>query len=194
MWSRELEVALAAKKATTTIPIVMTRAGDPVALGLVAESGATGRQCTGALGVQWELITERLEVLKDAVPKLARVGVLLSPAGEGRVLKELRSAAQDAQVEFGGDREKRENSTRTQRFRERFPDRQAEAGGRNYDDPAVRSFWPQEHGSLEACLSKYPVAGYFVRRRSLSMRAVSCSTGQTTLTCIGARRFMWTRS
>ena len=69
-------VALAAKRATTTIPIVMTRAGDPVALGLVASLARPGGNVTGVSGLSFDLITKRLEVLKDAVPKLARVGVL----------------------------------------------------------------------------------------------------------------------
>src|SRR4030095_12725389 len=69
-------VALAAKRATTTIPIVMTRAGDPVALGLVASLARPGGNVTGVSTLSFELITKRLEVLKDAVPKLARVGVL----------------------------------------------------------------------------------------------------------------------
>ena len=123
-------VALAAKKATTTIPIVMTRAGDPVALGLVASLARPGGNVTGLSTLPCELITKRLEVLKDAVPKLARVGVLLSPAGGGRVTERAQVGSSGAQVKIGGDRD----STRTQRFRERFPNRQAEAGGRNYDD------------------------------------------------------------
>ncbi len=90
-------VALAAKKATTTIPIVMTRAGDPVALGLVASLARPGGNVTGLASLSYELITKRLEILKDAIPKLARVGVL-RPAGGGAggdlQLKELRSAAQ----------------------------------------------------------------------------------------------------
>ena len=69
-------VALAAKKATTTIPIVMTRAGDPVALGLVASLARPGGNITGVSTLSFDLITKRLGVLKDAVPKLARVGVL----------------------------------------------------------------------------------------------------------------------
>jgi putative ABC transport system substrate-binding protein len=91
-------VALAAQKATTTIPIVMTRAGDPVALGLVASLARPGGNVTGLSTLSYELITKRLEVLKDAVPKLARVGVLLAPGGgvglsESALLKELRLTA-----------------------------------------------------------------------------------------------------
>ncbi len=66
--------ALAAKGATTTIPIVMTNVGDPVGAGLVASLAWPGGNVTGfsSLG---ELNTKRLEILKDAVPKLARVGL-----------------------------------------------------------------------------------------------------------------------
>ena len=86
-------VALAAKKATTTIPIVMTRAGDPVALGLVASLARPGGNVTGNSSLSLELNTKRLEVLKDAVPKLARVGLLRPAGGSDRGLKDLRAAA-----------------------------------------------------------------------------------------------------
>ena len=88
--------ALAAKRATTTIPIVMTNAGDPVGAGLVASLARPGGNVTGLSSLAPELNTKRLEILKDAVPKLARVG-LLRPAGAGIAadlqLKELRPAA-----------------------------------------------------------------------------------------------------
>jgi putative tryptophan/tyrosine transport system substrate-binding protein len=64
--------ALAAKKATTTIPIVMTIAGDPVALGLVASLARPGGNVTGLASLSTEVNTKRLEILKDAVPKLGR--------------------------------------------------------------------------------------------------------------------------
>jgi putative tryptophan/tyrosine transport system substrate-binding protein len=88
--------ALAAKKATTTIPIVMTAVGDPVGLGLVASLARPGGHVTGFSSLAPELNTKRLEILKDAVPKLARVG-LLRPSGRGisteRSVKELKPAA-----------------------------------------------------------------------------------------------------
>jgi putative ABC transport system substrate-binding protein len=90
-------VALAAKSATTTIPIVMVSAGDPVAAGLVASLGQPGGNVTGLSALSTELNTKRLEILKDAVPKLASVG-LLRPTGVSNLardlqLKELRAAA-----------------------------------------------------------------------------------------------------
>jgi ABC-type uncharacterized transport system substrate-binding protein len=91
---------LAAKKATTTIPIVMTSSADPVALGLVASLARPGGNVTGNSSLSPELNTKRLEILKDAVLKLARVGVLrqseVGPSGgqSGDIqLKELRPAA-----------------------------------------------------------------------------------------------------
>ncbi len=72
--------AMAAKSATTTIPIVMANVGDPVGVGLVASLARPGGNVTGFSSLSFELNTKRLEILKDAVPKLARVG-LLRPAG-----------------------------------------------------------------------------------------------------------------
>ena len=68
--------ALAAKSATTNIPIVMTNAGDPVGAGLVASLARPGGNVTGSASLSPELNSKRLEVLKDAVPMLARVGLL----------------------------------------------------------------------------------------------------------------------
>ncbi len=89
--------ALAAKSATTTIPIVMTNVGDPVGDGLVASLARPGGNVTGFSSLANELNTKRLEILKDAVPKLARVGLLWRPGtatGQDLQLKELRPAAQ----------------------------------------------------------------------------------------------------
>ena len=88
--------ALAAKGATATIPIVVTNASDPVAAGLIASLARPGGNVTGLSGLATELNTKRLEILKDAVPKLVRVGLLMSPtAGVSSDLqmKELRLAA-----------------------------------------------------------------------------------------------------
>jgi ABC-type uncharacterized transport system substrate-binding protein len=85
---------LAAKSATTTIPIVMTSASDPVGAGLVASLARPGGNVTGLSSLGTELITKRLEVLKDAVPRLSRVGVLRTlGSGAELELKELRPAA-----------------------------------------------------------------------------------------------------
>jgi putative tryptophan/tyrosine transport system substrate-binding protein len=84
---------LAAKSATTTIPIVMVNVGDPVGTGLVASLARPGGNVTGFSSLSYELNTKRLEILKDAVPKLARIGLLRLPGGQDPQLKELRPAA-----------------------------------------------------------------------------------------------------
>jgi len=111
-------VALAAKSATTTIPTVMVSAGDPVAAGLVVSLARPAGNITGLSALATELNTKRLEVLKDAAPKLARVG-LLRPTG-------VSNLARDFQL--------KELRTRRQRLRERFSNRETEAVGRDYDD------------------------------------------------------------
>jgi putative ABC transport system substrate-binding protein len=71
--------ARAAKQATVTIPIVMASSGDPVAMGLVASLARPGGNITGLSALAPELMGERLELLKEAVPKVSRVAVLLAP-------------------------------------------------------------------------------------------------------------------
>jgi ABC-type uncharacterized transport system substrate-binding protein len=67
---------LAAKRATTRIPIVIAHIGDAVATGVVASLAKPGGNVTGTSFLQTELDAKRLEVLKEAVPRLARVVVL----------------------------------------------------------------------------------------------------------------------
>src|SRR4026207_880073 len=88
--------ALAAKNATTAIPIVMIYTPDPVGLGLVVSLARPGGHVTGLAALAPELNTKRLEILKDAVPKLARIGLLWRPVvnvGQDLQLKELRLSA-----------------------------------------------------------------------------------------------------
>src|SRR6185503_10586420 len=95
--------ALEAKKATTTIPIVITNVPDPVALGLVDSLARPGGNVTGLTTLASELNTKRLEVLKDVVPKLDRVGLLRRSSynpGEEIQLEELRAAASALKVKL----------------------------------------------------------------------------------------------
>jgi len=112
---------LAAKKATTTIPIVMLGFPDPVAAGMVASLARPGDNITGFSGLNPELNTKRLEILRDAVLKLSRVGVLRqagSPATADLPLKELRAAApvlklKLEEIETEADAKGLENAFRT---------------------------------------------------------------------------------
>ena len=75
------QLVRAAKNATKTIPIVMAGAGlDPVEAGLVESLARPGGNVTGITNLSRELGGKRLELLKEAVPKLARVAVLYDPA------------------------------------------------------------------------------------------------------------------
>ncbi|HSE87315.1 MAG TPA: ABC transporter substrate-binding protein [Candidatus Binatia bacterium] len=83
---------LAVKGATSTIPIVMTSSPDPVGEGLVASLARPGGNVTGLASLGPELNTKRLEILKDAVPRLTRVGILRQE-GANTQWKEIRPAA-----------------------------------------------------------------------------------------------------
>jgi putative ABC transport system substrate-binding protein len=74
-----VSAALAAKNATRTIPIVFLNVSDPVRLGLIESIARPGNNITGMTDPGPELIGKRLEVLKEAIPKLSRVAVLWNP-------------------------------------------------------------------------------------------------------------------
>jgi putative ABC transport system substrate-binding protein len=83
--------ALAAKKATGTIPIVMTSIGDPVGTGLVDSLARPGGNLTGNTTITGEMAGKRLELLKQLVPRLSRVAVLGHP-GDPIVAVQMRHA------------------------------------------------------------------------------------------------------
>jgi putative ABC transport system substrate-binding protein len=83
----------AAKQATTTIPIVFPTAGDPVAYGLVDSLARPGGNITGLTILALDLSGKRLELLKEAFPRISRVAVLHDPYLP-QSLKETQTAAQ----------------------------------------------------------------------------------------------------
>jgi len=84
-----------AKKATASIPIVMTNDSDPVGAGFVASLARPGGNITGLTGLARELSGKRLELLKDIFPKLSRAAILgiSEIPGNARALKEAELAA-----------------------------------------------------------------------------------------------------
>jgi putative ABC transport system substrate-binding protein len=87
--------AWAAKKATTTIPIVIARLADPVSTGLVPSIARPGGNITGLSSVAAEVAAKRLEILKEVLPGVSRVAVLFNPGNPGhlRVVKETERVA-----------------------------------------------------------------------------------------------------
>jgi putative ABC transport system substrate-binding protein len=93
--------AFAANKATTSVPIVMANVGDPVGAGLIASLARPGGNVTGLASLSTELNTKRLEILKDTVHKLARVGFLREPGSRASPqIKELRPASSALNVKL----------------------------------------------------------------------------------------------
>jgi ABC-type uncharacterized transport system substrate-binding protein len=88
---------LAAKQATTTIPIVFAGVGDPLGSGLVTSLARPGGNVTGLSVLQPELVGKGLEQLKQAVPGVSRVAVLWQPGGFGeRTEKDMLKGAEGA--------------------------------------------------------------------------------------------------
>jgi putative ABC transport system substrate-binding protein len=85
----------AAKGVTETVPIVFSVSGDPIEAGFVKSLGRPGRNMTGITWLAFELVGKRLELLKEALPGVARVAVLADPAhpGEQRELRETEKTA-----------------------------------------------------------------------------------------------------
>jgi putative tryptophan/tyrosine transport system substrate-binding protein len=85
-----------AKKATSTIPIVMLNSTDPVATGLVTSLARPGGNVTGFTNVSAELGGKLLELLKECVPKLNRVAILRSPAAANDLFQKETEASAKA--------------------------------------------------------------------------------------------------
>jgi putative tryptophan/tyrosine transport system substrate-binding protein len=87
--------ALAAKSATSTIPIVFTAVNDPVAVGLVASLARPGGNVTGFNGMNVELMPKRLELLSELVPKADVIALLVNPndANTERMIRDVQEAS-----------------------------------------------------------------------------------------------------
>jgi len=93
---------IAARNATSTIPVVMAQSNDPVAAGLVASLAHPGGNVTGLSLISPELAGKRLELFKEAVPGLSRVAVFWNPRDPAlaAVVTEMEAAARALRVEI----------------------------------------------------------------------------------------------
>src|SRR4029077_18185 len=91
------DAVLAAKQATTTIPIVMGTIGDPLGSGIVTNLARPGGNVTGSSSRAAELESKRLDLLKEAVPGLSRAAILFNPTNHYMPLA-LQSAREGAQM------------------------------------------------------------------------------------------------
>ena len=92
----------AARRATSTIPVVMAVVGDPVGSGLVANLAHPGGNVTGLSTMVPELSAKRLQLLREAIPWLSRVAVLWNPATpfHPKVAEELKAVAPSLSIEL----------------------------------------------------------------------------------------------
>ena len=95
------QAAIAAKKATATIPIVMIAVSDPVASGLVASLAHPGGNVTGTSAVAADVVGKQLELVRELVPGVSSVAALWNPANrifQGQQLREARAAAAELKL------------------------------------------------------------------------------------------------
>ena len=105
------QAAVAAKAATSTIPIVFQVGSDPVAMGLVASLSRPGGNATGISTLNAEITEKRIGLLRELVPQAAVIGVLVNPTNPsaGEISRDVQATAVGVQL----------NSCRQHRFRDR---------------------------------------------------------------------------
>jgi len=98
-----IPAALACQRATSTIPIVLVANPDPVGLKLVTSLARPGGNITGLSAMAFDLAAKRVQLLKEAIPSLSRVALLVNPADPddaNRLLSELQPTAERLNVSF----------------------------------------------------------------------------------------------
>jgi putative tryptophan/tyrosine transport system substrate-binding protein len=93
---------LAAKKATTTIPIVMVGVGDPVRVGLVSNLGRPGGNITGFTNLTGQITAKRLQLLKELIPTATRIAAIGNPGDPNSLIQiqDAEAAARELKVQL----------------------------------------------------------------------------------------------
>ena len=142
--------ALAAQKATSTIPIVFLPIVDPVGLGLVATLAHPGGNITGLSSMGFDIIPRRVQFFKEAVPTLSRTALLMNPSSK-----------------YDAEKQEAEYRTAAQQFNvtvERVEAKQAEELEAAFSDIKQRGF----HGVF---ISQTPM--YFIESRRIAASAIA---------------------
>jgi len=95
--------AFACQRATSTIPIILVANPDPVGLKLVSSLARPGGNITGLSAMAFDLAAKRVQLLKEAIPALSRVALLVNPSNPNdanRLISELQPTADRLQVSF----------------------------------------------------------------------------------------------
>ena len=181
---------LAAKGATSTIPIVIMNAVDPVGAGLVTSLARPGGNVTGLSGLAVRAKYQKARDTQGRSPQARPSWTFAAVGRRGTVdlqLKEIRPAALELklkleEIETQLDAKGLESAFQTAK------QKQVNA----IMTITTRRFFAERKRIVELA-GKYRLPAIYFQKE-LSMRAVSCPTGRTTLTSIGARLFTWTRS
>jgi hypothetical protein len=176
---------LAAKKATSSVPIVFALAGDPVRNGLVASLNRPGGNITGLALQQAELAGKRLALIREILPGVRRVGMLVTTANPNVIVEaaEMNSAARALGMEvittlpIPGTSHLRSSDSAARRRR---------CTSRPTRSPPRTATRSRAQPFLCACRRSSAFA-------SSSMRAGSCRTARTSRTCSGVRPTSSTR-
>ena len=181
------QAARAAKKATRTIPIVLTVAGDPLATGLVTSLSRPGGNITGNSIVNVSLAGKRLQVLQQQQPRLTRAAVLHNKDNPGLVQE--WHATRDAGVTLGIDVQLVEVRGATG-FGERLPELQRDAWG-SFSCSRIPRWIRNAHASSP--LPRRPVCRRSMGSAPTSRPAASCPMARTFAICIAMRLLSSTR-
>jgi ABC-type uncharacterized transport system substrate-binding protein len=179
---------IAAKHATSTIPIVAGGAGDLLGAGLVASLARPGGNITGLTSMSADLVGKQLELLKEVVPKLTRVGVLWDAADPGATVN---FKAMEVTAQALGVQVQRLEVRSPEEFESAF---KATSGERARAIMILQTNLTNTHRKRIVGLAAKSRLATMLGESGLMDSGGLMSYGQTMWRCSGALRLMWTKS